>query len=132
MTDFGPLLANPRTLFLGAAAQFGIFATVIGAVGLSALGLMDFSIADAAAIWAWLGASEHLPGAFNKAIGGPPQLRDIVYIPLAEFEQAVTEIRIPVPGPTDADPPTYRGPRAMEVGHVRMLRRIARWVNCDG
>ncbi|MEZ5567491.1 MAG: sodium ion-translocating decarboxylase subunit beta [Halioglobus sp.] len=50
MTDFGPLLANPRTLFLGAAAQFGIFATVLGAVGLTNLGLMDFSIADAAAI----------------------------------------------------------------------------------
>ncbi|MFV0276248.1 MAG: sodium ion-translocating decarboxylase subunit beta, partial [Parahaliea sp.] len=50
MTDFGPLLANPRTLLLGAAAQFGIFATVLGAVGLSALGLMNFSIADAAAI----------------------------------------------------------------------------------
>jgi len=50
MTDFGPLLANPKTLFLGAAAQFGIFATVMGAVGLSASGLMDFSIADAAAI----------------------------------------------------------------------------------
>lgn len=50
MTDFGPLLANPKTLFLGAAAQFGIFATVMGAAGMSALGLMDFSIADAAAI----------------------------------------------------------------------------------
>jgi sodium ion-translocating decarboxylase, beta subunit len=50
MTDFGPLLANPKTLFLGAAAQFGIFATVLGAVTLSTLGWMDFSIADAAAI----------------------------------------------------------------------------------
>jgi oxaloacetate decarboxylase beta subunit len=50
MTDFGPLLANPKTLFLGAAAQFGIFATVLGAVGLTSLGIMDFSIADAAAI----------------------------------------------------------------------------------
>ncbi|SMF07884.1 oxaloacetate decarboxylase, beta subunit [Alteromonadaceae bacterium Bs31] len=50
MTDFGPLLANPKTLFLGAAAQFGIFATIIGAVFLSANGIMDFSIADAAAI----------------------------------------------------------------------------------
>ena len=49
MTDFGPLLANPKTLFLGAAAQFGIFATVMGAVGLSASGLMDCSLADAAA-----------------------------------------------------------------------------------
>lgn len=50
MTDFGPLLANPRTLFLGAAAQFGIFATVLGAVGLSSLGVVDFSINQAAAI----------------------------------------------------------------------------------
>ncbi len=50
MTDFGPLLANPRTLFLGAAAQFGIFATVLGAVGLTQLGLTDFTLADAAAI----------------------------------------------------------------------------------
>jgi oxaloacetate decarboxylase beta subunit len=50
MTDFGPLLANPKTLFLGAAAQFGIFATLIGAVILSTLGIFDFSLADAAAI----------------------------------------------------------------------------------
>lgn len=50
MTDFGPLLANPRTLFLGAAAQFGIFVTVLGAVGLSAAGIFDFSIQDAASI----------------------------------------------------------------------------------
>ncbi len=50
LTDFGPLLANPRTLFLGAAAQFGIFTTVIGAILLSDIGLMDFSLADAAAI----------------------------------------------------------------------------------
>ncbi|MFQ3786562.1 sodium ion-translocating decarboxylase subunit beta [Halomonas sp. A29] len=50
MTDFGPLLANPRTLFLGAAAQFGIFATLFGAVGLSSLGWMDFSLQQAAAI----------------------------------------------------------------------------------
>jgi oxaloacetate decarboxylase beta subunit len=35
MTDFGPLLANPKTLLLGAAAQFGIFATVLGALGLT-------------------------------------------------------------------------------------------------
>jgi len=50
LTDFGPLLANPRTLFLGAAAQFGIFATLIGALGLTELGLMDFSLREAAAI----------------------------------------------------------------------------------
>ncbi len=50
MTDFGPLLANPKTLFLGAAAQFGIFATLMGATLLSAFGIFDFSLADAAAI----------------------------------------------------------------------------------
>ncbi len=50
LTDFGPLLANPRTLFLGAAAQFGIFATLLGALGLTELGLMDFSLREAAAI----------------------------------------------------------------------------------
>ncbi|NIA26950.1 MAG: sodium ion-translocating decarboxylase subunit beta [Desulfobulbaceae bacterium] len=50
LTDFGPLLANPRTLFLGAAAQFGIFATLIGALALTSLGIMDFSLREAAAI----------------------------------------------------------------------------------
>ncbi|MDH3352396.1 MAG: sodium ion-translocating decarboxylase subunit beta [Gammaproteobacteria bacterium] len=50
LTDFGPLLANPRTLFLGAAAQFGIFATLLGALGLTELGIMDFSLREAAAI----------------------------------------------------------------------------------
>ena len=50
MTDFGPVLANPKTILLGAAAQIGIFVTVLGAIGLSVLGVMDFSLADAAAI----------------------------------------------------------------------------------
>jgi oxaloacetate decarboxylase beta subunit len=50
MTDFGPMLANPRTLFLGAAAQFGIFSTVMGTIGLSYLGVFDFSLQDAASI----------------------------------------------------------------------------------
>jgi oxaloacetate decarboxylase beta subunit len=50
LTDFGPLLANPKTLFLGDAAQFGIFATLLGALGLTSLGVMDFSVREAAAI----------------------------------------------------------------------------------
>jgi oxaloacetate decarboxylase beta subunit len=50
MTDFGPLLANPKTLLLGAAAQVGIFSTVLGAVALSHFGILDFSIQDAASI----------------------------------------------------------------------------------
>ncbi|WP_300366737.1 sodium ion-translocating decarboxylase subunit beta [Hydrogenimonas sp.] len=51
MTDFGPLLANPKTALLGGAAQFGIFATLIGAAALSQYTpLFDFSLQDCAAI----------------------------------------------------------------------------------
>lgn len=44
MTDFGPLIANPKSVLLGAAAQFGIFATFIGAI------LLGFPGAEAASI----------------------------------------------------------------------------------
>ena len=50
MTDFGPLLANPKMLWLGAAAQFGIFATLLGALAMTSLGWFSFSIPEAAAI----------------------------------------------------------------------------------
>ncbi|ACM93161.1 oxaloacetate decarboxylase beta chain [Nautilia profundicola AmH] len=50
MTDFGPLLANPKTALLGAAAQFGIFGTLVGAVALTQMGIFDFSLQDSAAI----------------------------------------------------------------------------------
>ena len=43
MTDFGPLLANPKSLLLGAAAQIGIFATFIGALALGSLGVEGLS-----------------------------------------------------------------------------------------
>lgn len=44
MTDFGPMLANPKTLFLGAAAQVGIFATLLGAI------ILGFDLKQAGAI----------------------------------------------------------------------------------
>lgn len=44
LTDFGPLIANPRMLILGAAAQFGVFVTFVGAIGLG------FAAPEAAAI----------------------------------------------------------------------------------
>ncbi len=51
LTDFGPLLANPRTLLLGVAAQFGIFTTVIGALALTQfVDGINFSFQDAASI----------------------------------------------------------------------------------
>lgn len=45
LTDFGPLLANPKTLLLGAAAQFGIFSTLLGALALGFSGPEAASIA---------------------------------------------------------------------------------------
>jgi oxaloacetate decarboxylase beta subunit len=51
MTDFGPLLANPKTALLGAAAQFGIFGTLVGAVMLAEYTtIVDFTLKQAAAI----------------------------------------------------------------------------------
>jgi oxaloacetate decarboxylase beta subunit len=51
MTDFGPMLANPKTALLGGAAQFGIFGTLVGAAALSQFTpLFDFSLQDCAAI----------------------------------------------------------------------------------
>jgi len=50
MTDFGPLIANPRSALLGAAAQFGIFGTLMGAIALSEFTGLDFSLRDAASI----------------------------------------------------------------------------------
>lgn len=50
MTDFGPLIANPKTLLLGAAAQVGIFIALIGALFLDLIPGLTFSLADAASI----------------------------------------------------------------------------------
>ena len=61
MTDFGPLLANPKTLLLGAAAQFGIFATVLGALALNWLGLIEFTLPQAASMAPFLWLSGRPP-----------------------------------------------------------------------
>ncbi len=50
LTDFGALIANPKTLLLGAAAQFGIFATLLGAVALNELAGFAFTLKEAASI----------------------------------------------------------------------------------
>ncbi len=111
MTDFGPLLANPKTLFLGAAAQFGIFATVLGAVSLSALGVMDFSIQDAAAIGIIGGAdgptaiyvasllSPHLLGAIAVAAYSYMALVPLIQPPImraltTEAERKITMVQL--------------------------------------
>ena len=51
MTDFGPLIANPKTALLGGAAQMGIFFALLGALGLTMCGIgIDFDVKDAASI----------------------------------------------------------------------------------
>ncbi len=50
LTDFGALIAMPTTLLLGAAAQFGIFATLLGALALNFIPGFDFTLAEASAI----------------------------------------------------------------------------------
>ena len=51
MTDFGPLLANPKTALLGGAAQFGIFGSLVGAAALSQYtGIVDFTMKQCSAI----------------------------------------------------------------------------------
>lgn len=94
MTDFGPLLANPKTLFLGAAAQFGIFATVLGAVGLSAMGIMDFSIQDAAAIGIIGGADG--PTAIYVASMLAPQLLGAIAVAAYSYMALVPLIQPPI------------------------------------
>lgn len=50
MTDFGPLIANPKTALLGAAAQFGIFTTLLGALALGQYGSFNFGLREASSI----------------------------------------------------------------------------------
>ncbi|RNF50400.1 sodium ion-translocating decarboxylase subunit beta [Marinomonas hwangdonensis] len=94
MTDFGPMLANPKTLLLGAAAQFGIFATVIGAVLLGAFGIMDFTLADAAAIGIIGGADG--PTAIFVASRLAPDLLGAIAVAAYSYMALVPLIQPPI------------------------------------
>lgn len=50
LTDFGPLIANPKTALLGAAAQFGVFGTLLGAVALNAIPGISYTLKEACSI----------------------------------------------------------------------------------
>ena len=94
MTDFGPLLANPKTLLLGAAAQFGIFATLLGAVGLSDLGLMEFTLKEAAAIGIIGGADG--PTAIYVASKLAPELLGAIAVAAYSYMALVPLIQPPI------------------------------------
>ncbi|MBN7796770.1 sodium ion-translocating decarboxylase subunit beta [Parahaliea mediterranea] len=116
MTDFGPLLANPKTLFLGAAAQFGIFATVLGAVGLTAVGLMDFSIADAAAIGIIGGADG--PTAIYVSSVLAPDLLGAIAVAAYSYMALVPMIQPPIMRAL-----TTKAERAIEMTQLRHVSR---------
>ena len=82
MTDFGPLLANPKSLILGAAAQVGIFATVAGVMGVSAIGEATgwqdivFSLKEAASIGI-IGGADGPTAIYTTSILAPQLLGPI-------------------------------------------------------
>jgi oxaloacetate decarboxylase beta subunit len=94
LTDFGPLLANPRTLFLGAAAQFGIFATLLGALAMTELGWMDFSLKEAAAIGIIGGADG--PTAIYVAGKLAPNLLGAIAVAAYSYMALVPMIQPPI------------------------------------
>jgi oxaloacetate decarboxylase beta subunit len=94
LTDFGPLLANPRTALLGAAAQFGIFATLLGAIGLGSLEEIGFSLADAAAIGIIGGADG--PTAIFLAARLSPELLGSIAVAAYSYMALVPIIQPPI------------------------------------
>ncbi len=73
MTDFGPILANPKSLLLGAAAQIGIFVAFWGALGLNLAPGFDFTNKDAAAI-SIIGGADGPTTIFASAVLAPDLL----------------------------------------------------------
>ncbi|MBY6187050.1 sodium ion-translocating decarboxylase subunit beta [Marinobacter hydrocarbonoclasticus] len=94
MTDFGALIANPRTLFLGAAAQFGIFATLLGAIALNLIPGFSFSLEDAAAI-AIIGGADG-PTAIFLASRLSPDLLGAIAVAAYSYMALVPLIQPPI------------------------------------
>lgn len=94
MTDFGALIANPKTLFLGAAAQFGIFATLIGAITLNVVPGIEWSLKDAAAI-AIIGGADG-PTAIFLASRLAPDLLGAIAVAAYSYMALVPIIQPPI------------------------------------
>lgn len=94
MTDFGALIANPKVLFLGAAAQFGIFATLFGAIALNAIPGFEFSMQDASAI-AIIGGADG-PTAIFLASKLAPELLGAIAVAAYSYMALVPIIQPPI------------------------------------
>jgi oxaloacetate decarboxylase beta subunit len=88
MTDFGPMLANPKTSLLGAAAQFGIFTTLIGAL------LLGFSLSESSSIGIIGGADG--PTAIYLSIHLAPHLLGPIAIAAYSYMALVPIIQPPI------------------------------------
>lgn len=88
MTDFGPLIANPSTLLLGAAAQFGVFVSLAGAM------ILGFNVQEAAAIGIIGGADG--PTAIYLTIKLAPHLLGAIAVAAYSYMSLVPLIQPPV------------------------------------
>ena len=94
LTDFGALIANPKTLLLGAAAQFGIFITLLGALVLNYLPGFEFSLQDAAAIGIIGGADG--PTAIFLSSKLSPELMGAIAVAAYSYMALVPIIQPPI------------------------------------
>ena len=94
MTDFSALIANPRMLLLGAAAQFGIFATLFGAIALNLVPGFEFTLKDASAI-AIIGGADG-PTAVFLASKLAPDLLGAIAVAAYSYMALVPIIQPPI------------------------------------
>lgn len=94
MTDFGPMLGNPKTLLLGAAAQFGIFGTLFGALALNLVPGLHFTFRDAAAI-AIIGGADG-PTAIYVSSKLAPELLGAIAVAAYSYMALVPLIQPPI------------------------------------
>ena len=94
LTDFGPLIAHPKTLLLGAAAQFGIFGALIGALTLAKYLGFNFNLADAASIGIIGGADG--PTAIFLASKLSPRLLGSIAVAAYSYMALVPIIQPPI------------------------------------
>ncbi len=95
MTDFGPLLANPKTALLGGAAQFGIFGSLVGAAALSQYtGMVDFTLKQSAAISIIGGADG--PTSIFIASALAPELLGAIAVAAYSYMALVPVIQPPI------------------------------------
>ncbi len=117
MTDFGALIANPKMLFLGAAAQFGIFATLFGAIALNAIPGFEFSMQDASAI-AIIGGADG-PTAIFLASKLAPELLGAIAVAAYSYMALVPIIQPPIMRAL-----TSEDERKVEMAQLRHVTRV--------